>query len=319
MMSIGFRGVCVTVLASLLVSASGRAAKTIPVTIAAAGDIACDTADPSFNGGAGTATRCHMRQTSDLLVGRRLRAVLALGDLQYSCASAKDFQASFDPTWGRVKKLIRPVPGNHEYIPYPDGSGVNDCAEGGAAYFDYFGRAAGDRSKGYYSFNLGSWHLIAVNSECFAIGGCQRGSPEEVWLRRDLARSRARCTLAFWHESYLTSAGTPNRFEEFRAFWDDLVRAGVEVVLTGHHHNYERFAPVDPDGQLDRKRGVREFVVGTGGSTHSPILGHLPASRVRNDQTFGVLLMTLAPKSYSWRFVPELSATFSDSGSAKCH
>lgn len=289
------------------------------VTVAAAGDIACDPTDPAFNNTYGTATHCHMRQTSNLLLGRHLAAVLALGDLQYTCSSAADYAVSFNPTWGRVKSLIRPAPGNHEYIPYPDWSGRNDCPSNGAGYFDYFGAAAGNRNTGYYSFNLGRWHLIALNSECEVVGGCQAGSPEEVWLRNDLAHHRTLCTLAYWHRAYFTSSGTTNRYVQFRAFWDDLRRFGAEIVLNGHRHNYERFAPQDPLGRLDSRRGIREFIVGTGGDYLEPIQHPLPTSQVRNDQTFGVLFLTLRPRSYSWHFVPEAGATFSDSGSSACH
>jgi hypothetical protein len=289
------------------------------VAIAAAGDIACDPADPAFNRGAGTAGACHMKQTSDLLVGRHLAAVLALGDLQYSCAAPADFAASFDPTWGRVKRLIHPAPGNHEYLPYPDASGVDDCPRNGSGYFDYFGGAAGPRNAGYYSFDIARWHLIALNSECGVVGGCEAGSPEERWLREDLARHRALCTIAFWHRPYLTSSETTHRYEAFRAFWDDLQAFGVEVVLNGHFHNYERFAPQDDLGGVDRRRGIREFIVGTGGDYLSPFNGRLRASRVRNDHTFGVLVLTLRPRSYIWRFVPEAGAHFSDAGSSACH
>lgn len=322
------RSAAALALAAALLSLAGpphRAAALVrdaaanTISIAAAGDIACDPTDPAFNSGVGTPTSCHMKQTSDLLVGRKLAAVLPLGDIQYTCASLSDFQQSFDRSWGRVKKLMRPTPGNHEYIPYPDWSGRNDCPQGGAGYFDYFGAAAGDRNKGYYSYNLGRWHLIALNSECFAVGGCQTNSPQERWLRADLARHRKLCTLAYWHEPYLTSAGTTHLYEQFRPLWQDLMRGGVEIVLTGHHHNYERFAPQDADMHLDPRKGIREFVVGTGGSTHSSIAGRLPTSRVRNDQTFGVLVLRLAPTRYSWRFVPESGASFTDTGSSACH
>src|ERR1044071_6012240 len=169
------------------------AAAPSPV-IAAAGDISCDPEDPHFLGGRGSAWRCRMRDTSDLLVGRGLSAVLALGDLQYEDGSLAKFRASFDPTWGRVKPLLRPVPGNHEYN------------SGGRGYFGYFGGAAGAPGRAYYSFDLGAWHLVALASNCGQAGGCGPGSPQERWLAADLAAHRGRCILAYWHHPLFSSA-----------------------------------------------------------------------------------------------------------------
>ena len=310
------------VLGVVIAPATGATTRRHPatVTVAAVGDIACDPTDPDFNHGAGTSTHCHEKQTSDLVVGRHLAAVLGLGDFQYSCDAPADFKASFTPTWGRVKRLIHPAPGNHEYLPYPDPSGTNDCPSDAAGYYDYFGRSAGSRKRGgYYSFNLGRWHLVVLNSECNLIGGCQVGSPEESWLRHDLARHRTLCTLAYWHRPYFTSSGLINRYDRFRPFWDDLLRFGAEIVLNGHRHNYERFVPQDALGRPDPARGIREFIVGTGGDWLEPIQHPLPTSEVHNEQTFGVLFLTLGPRSYSWRFVPEAGAVFTDSGSSPCH
>jgi hypothetical protein len=199
------------------------------------------------------------------------------------------------------------VPGNHEYL-----------VSGAAGYYSYYGAAAGDPNKGYYSYDLGSWHIIALNGECSFVGGCGAGSPQEAWLRADLAAHPAACTLAYWHEPKFSSS-TPDSTSSFQTFWNDLYAAGAEVVLNGHIHNYERFAPQNPSGDAD-PNGLRQFVVGTGGkglvsSGSSP----LATSQVRNASTYGVLSMTLRNGSYDWSFVPEAGKTFTDSGTTSCH
>ncbi len=275
--------------------------------IAAAGDIACDPADASFNGGAGTASACRMMASSDLLVSRKLTAVLALGDNQYEDGALHKFRRAYEPTWGRVKSITHPAVGNHEYL-----------QSNASGYFVYFGSAAGDPKKGYYSYDLGAWHIIVLNSNCSQAGGCGVGSPQELWLRADLAASRAACTLAYWHHPRFSS-GPHGSDPAYDAFWRDLYGAGADVVLAGHDHDYERFTPQDPNGAADRVRGIREFVVGTGGRSHYRLKGVQPNSEVRNTDTFGVLLMTLRPAGYDWRFVPESGRPFTDSGSSPCH
>lgn len=277
-----------------------------PVVIGAAGDIACDPSSPAYNGGAGTADSCKMRATSDLLLSiDGLQAVLALGDTQYYISTLDRFRASYHPTWGRLKKITHPVPGNHEY-----------AVPGAEDYFQYFGAAAGDPSAGYYSFDLGDWHIIALNSECWAIRGCHRGSPQEEWLRRDLADHPVACTLAFWHRPRFSSGGSNVAYQPF---WEALYEAGADVILNGHGHFYERLEPIDPRGRTDPSRGIRPFIVGTGGTFHSPLRVILPMSETWNMDTFGVLRLVLDEGRYSWLFMPEPGKTFTDSGSASCH
>jgi hypothetical protein len=302
-------------------SSSASSAPTSVVTAAdpvvgAAGDIACDPADPNFNGGAGTASACHMRAVSDLLLQSHLTAVLGLGDEQYECAGLSAFASSYDPTWGRLKSITYPAPGNHEY---QTSGGTNcDAAGNAAGYYTYFGSAAGDPSKGYYSFDLGTWHLIALNASCAKVGGCGAGSPEEIWLKNDLATHTNRCTLAFWHNPRYSSGGVGND-STFSPFWQDLYNANAELALVGHDHEYERFAPQNASSGLDTARGIREFVVGTGGKTHTNFATIRANSEVRNNDTFGFLKLTLHPSSYDWQFVPEPGKTFADSGSTACH
>jgi hypothetical protein len=287
--------------------------------IAAAGDIACDPNDKHFNGGLGTAHRCHERQTSDLLLKMDLSAVLALGDTQYESGSAAAFPLAFDQTWGRVKNLIRPVPGNHE-----------SREPGATGYFDYFNGPgvangpAGPRGEGWYSFDLGSWHIIALNSQCSyptkapTLTDCLPGSPQERWLRADLAAHPRQCTLAFMHHP-LTSSGIRRFNVAVQPLWRVLQAAGVDVVLAGHDHAYERFAPLDADGNVDPAGGITQFVVGTGGKSFTRADYHKPGSQLRESSVYGVLEMQLGRGFYRWQFVPEAHRHFSDEGEQRCH
>ncbi len=275
--------------------------------IAAAGDIACDPADLNFNDGAGTMWTCRMQATADLLVNINPTAVLALGDNQYEDGTLLKFQESYDRTWGRLKAITYPAVGNHEY-----------GTQGATGYFAYFGPRSGEPRKGYYSYDIGTWHLIALNSNCTFVGGCKEGSPQEQWLKADLAAHRSMCIVAYWHHPRFSSGWHGNN-SAYRAFWQDLYEAGADVVLVGHDHDYERFAPQDPDGAADPGRGIREFVVGTGGRSLYGFRNIQPYSEVRNAGTFGVLVMILHPRDYEWKFVPISGKTFTDSGRASCH
>jgi hypothetical protein len=274
--------------------------------IAAAGDIACGPADINYDGGLGTPSACRQLYTSNILVNGSYTAVLALGDNQYPCGTYASYEASYDPTWGRVKPITYPVPGNHEY----------GCSPTAAGYFQYFGWAAGQQGQGYYSFDLGAWHLIALNSQCAYIGGCAAGSPQYNWLQSDLAAHPNQCTLAYWHIPLFGS--TTLKSPETQPLWQLLYDHQADVVLNGHSHTYERFAPQGPNGVLDNTQGIREFIVGTGGENHTGVATVAANSQVRNNTTFGILALTLHPASYDWKFVPE-SGTFTDSGSATCH
>ena len=276
--------------------------------IVAVGDIACDPGDDEFNGGRGTASECRHKHTSDLVANRNPAAFLALGDLQYEDATYEKFLRSYEPTWGRFKDITRPAPGNHEYR-----------LASAPGYFEYFGRRAGEPGRGYYSFDLGGWHLIALNSNCDAVGGCGEGSPQLEWLRRDLAASSAACTLAFWHHPRFTSSAHHGDDPATGPFWDALYEEGADVVLVGHAHSYERFAPQDPDGRADSQRGLRQFVVGTGGRGFHEFGPADPNTETRNSDTYGVLELTLEDGSYDWKFRPEEGKTFTDEGSADCH
>jgi acid phosphatase type 7 len=234
--------------------------------------------------------------------------VFTLGDNVYNDGSAKQFANCYGPTWGRFKARTRPVPGNHDYF-----------TANAAGYFDYFGAAAGNRTKGYYSYNAGAWHVIVLNSNCAAVGGCGPGSPQERWLRADLAASRAACTVAMWHHPRFASGRRHGSDPRMAAFWWALYQYGAELVLSGHEHFYERFAPQRPNTTGDPAFGIRQFVVGTGGNGHYPLGPVVAHSQVRNDRAAGVLKLVLRPQSYEWRFLPIPGRTFTDSGTGTCH
>ncbi len=282
--------------------------------IAAAGDISCDPLNSGYEGGQGTPTDCRQLHTAALLAGAD--AVLPLGDLQYACGGLSDFQAAYDPSWGQYKAITRPAPGNHEY----QSSGGTGCTANAFGYYSYFGAAAGDPTKGYYSYDLGAWHLIVLNSECAKVGGCGAGSPQELWLRNDLATHRsASCTLAYWHKPRFASTSSGGD-STFSAFWQALYDAHADVVLSGHQHWYERFALQNASGQADAN-GVRQFVVGTGGESFVTPSGTRAANSqlvLSGQNVFGVIRMTLRAGSYDWSFVP-VTGTFSDSGTQACH
>ena len=247
--------------------------------------------------------------TAELLEGID-GTVLTLGDHAYPDGSAEDFEECYDPTWGRFEDRTKPSPGNHEYD--------TEEAEG---YFDYFGKAAGEPDKGYYSYDLGAWHLVALNSNCEEVGGCDAEAPQVRWLKADLAANDDKsCTLAYMHHPRFSSGGKHGSTHYIKPLWEALYEAGADLVLSGHEHNYERFAPQNPGGRADPERGIRGFVVGTGGGKGLyPIVDPIANSEVHNDNTYGVLKLTLRPEGYEWRFVPVGGDEFTDSGSAGCH
>jgi acid phosphatase type 7 len=309
----------VFVCALLAVPAINSAIAADPV-VSAVGDMGCPPTSPNYNGGNGTSTSCRQKYVSDLLVSPIPTAFLPLGDNQYDSGTLSEFQAVYHPTFGRVNSVVYPSIGNAEY--------ETANAQG---WFDYYSSvgvlsrissSGGDSSHlmggGYYSFNIGSWHLIALNSNCAAVGGCGAGSPQDSWLRADLAAHPAACTLAYWHHPRFTSGDVGNT-PEAGNFWDVLYGAGADVVLNGHAHDYERFAPQTPGQQADPQRGIREFVVGTGGEDFHAHLATQPNSEVLRSDTFGVLQLTLRGGGYDWRFSPAAGGTFTEGGSAFCH
>jgi calcineurin-like phosphoesterase family protein len=259
---------------------------------------------------AGDIARCagNGDETTSALLDRVQGTIATLGDNAYDDGTREEYARCYDPTWGRFKARTRPSPGNHEYH-----------TRNATPYYEYFGAAAGEQGKGYYSYSVGTWHVIALNSNCRPIGGCSAGSPQGRWLRADLQANRTRCTLAYWHHPRFSS-GAHGDSHEVHGLWQVLYAANADVILSAHDHNYERFAPQTPAGARNRTRGIRQFVVGTGGANFRPIRSNVAAnSEVRNSDTHGVLVLSLRAGGYTWRFVPVAGKNFTDGGTGTCH
>jgi hypothetical protein len=269
------------------------------VTLVGAGDIASCSYDQD-------------RATANLLANVS-GTVFTLGDNVYPDGTAAQFQNCYHPTWGAQKSRTKPSVGNHEYYT-PDATG----------YFGYFGAKAGNPARGYYTYKRGSWRIIVLNSNCSEVGGCGELSVQGNWLRQTLINYPARCTLAYFHHPLFASTGAAS--PEVRPFWHVLYDRNVDVILNGHAHYYERFAPQRPDGTRDESRGIREFVVGTGGA---PPVNPMTSPRVANSvvdsekspgtTAYGVLRLRLSAGSYTWKFLPVAGETFTDSGTGQCH
>jgi hypothetical protein len=234
--------------------------------------------------------------------------VFTLGDNVYDNGTATEYANCYDPA-GTTQVAHKTESGNHEYN-----------TANATGYYGYFGAAAGDPTKGYYSFDLGDWHVIVLNSNLScAVISCAAGSPQEQWLRADLAANTKPCTLAYWHHPRFNSGASHGNDTDVAPFWDALYQYNADVILNGHEHVYERFAPQTPSAVADPARGIRQFTVGTGGRSHYTFGAIQPNSQVREGNTYGVLKLTLRSTGYDWQFVPVAGASFTDSGSGTCH
>ena len=279
---------------ALTVGAGAAPGAERSVTLVGAGDIAdCDYAGDTATG---------------RLVKNISGTVFTLGDNVQEVGARSEFKNCYEPTWGSFKKRTQPSVGNHEYY-----------TEGAKPYYDYFGRSAGAPRRGYYSYDRGAWHIVVLNSNCEKVGGCDANSPQAQWLRKDLAANDTGCTMAYWHHP-LFASGDQVQTSSVRPFWEILYNRGAEIVLNGHAHRYERHLPMSPDGQRNNADGIQQFIVGTGGR---PPLGDIgttdPNSAVKDDDTFGVLRLSLKSDSYNWKFVPVAGKNFTDSGTRNCH
>jgi hypothetical protein len=283
--------------------------------VGAAGDIACDPLSPAYNNGDGTDTDCRAKSTGALLTG--MDAVLPIGDDQYECGGLSAFQQSYDKSWGPKLSITHPVPGDKDYAT----SGGTGCpSTPGAGYYAYFGARAGDPAKGYYSFNLGRWHVIALNTAPCGDDAsfCAAGSAQELWLKADLAANPYNaCTLAYYQNPRFVSSASGGD-ATYQAFWQDLYTGGADVVLNGDSHWYERFTPMNASGVSD-PNGIREFIVGTGGAGLDTPGTQLATSQALNADTHGVVKLTLHAGGYDWSFLHDSDGTFTDSGSGSCH
>jgi hypothetical protein len=237
--------------------------------------------------------------------------ILTLGDNAYQHGTPADFRNCYAPSWGKFKERTRPTTGNHD-----------EATKNAQGYWDFFGPRGGPYDEYYYSYDLGAWHMVVLNSDCWRVGGCDPTDPQIEWLTADLAAHRNLCTLAYWHRPPFTSGryGLPKDTNRVMPLWQTLYDEGVDVLLVGHDHDYERFMPMDTTGQPDPSKGVREFVVGTGGGNLRPFGNPpLPTTATRSSSAWGVLRLSLAPGKYAWRFLPVTLGGFTDSGTGACH
>jgi hypothetical protein len=278
---------------AVLLTATPGASQTRTVTLVGAGDIAgCDQKTDS---------------KTARLVGKIGGTVFTLGDHAYPDGTRQQFRDCYDPTWGTYKKRTMPTPGNHDYR-----------TAGGTNYFDYFGWRA-RRPTGYYSYDRGAWHIVALNSNCKEVGGCGKRSAQGRWLRRDLANHPASCTLAYFHHP-LYASGRGEDSPQVKPFWRILYNHHADVILSGHAHRYERFARITPSGKRSSARGIRQFIVGTGGAETQFQQGpDTPRVQAKKAGAPGVLKLELGSGFYQWKFVPVWGRNYTDSGSARCH
>jgi len=247
------------------------------------------------------------RRSATLIEALPSAGVFTLGDNSNDSGTASQYETCYGNTWGAFKSRTRPTVGNHDYL-----------TSDGAPYYTYFGSAAGPAGKGYYSYGLpANWHVIVLNAICAEVGGCETGSPQETWLRADLAANPGEHVIAMWHIPRFSS-GVHGSSTNYQIWWEDLYAAHAEIVLNGHDHEYERFAPQSPTGRADAK-GIREFVVGTGGAVLAPFHIVRANSEVRGSGTYGVLKLTLTDHNYAWQFIPVAGGSFTDSGETATH
>jgi acid phosphatase type 7 len=265
-----------------------------PAVLLAAGDVAsCDSEGD---------------EAPAALLDEHPGTVAVLGDLAYDRGSAQEFAECFDPSWGRHRDRLRPVPGNHDY-----------GTPGAAAYFDHFGGSAGAPGEGWYAYDLGEWRIIALNSVCWAVGGCGPGSLQDTWLRTELASHDQRCTLAYFHHAPFSSGRLHGGEPTVRPLVEVLYDGGVDVLLAGHEHHYERLGRLDPSGGLDEERGIRHFIVGTGGNKLYALDDPHPSSEARFAGGYGLLRLELGAGEYAWEFVGVEGVEFTDAGAEPCH
>ena len=241
------------------------------------------------------------------LVDTQPGIVAIAGDTEQNNGSAAEFRGCYEPTWGRHKSRSRPAVGDHEYR-----------QAGAVPYWNYFGAAAGTAGQGWYSYDLGSWHVVVLNSNCGFVGGCGPGSPQYDWLQRDLAANAKSCTAAYFHHPLFSAGTLHGGLDHVRPFWNLLYQHGAEFVFGGNDHTYQRFAPQRPDGTLDRAQGIRQFVVGTGGTELYPLGPPQANTEVQDNSAFGVLRLTLRAGGYAWKFLPQSGRSFTDEGETAC-
>jgi hypothetical protein len=294
-----------------IVPSPAAASATPAAASATSSEVVSPTTTPPADAvlvGAGDIADCGLTDdtATAALVERVEGTVFTAGDNAYESGTANQFRGCYDPTWGRFRDRTRPAAGNHDWE-------TRDLA----GYLGYFGQTAAPDGKSWYSYALGAWHVIVLDSDCSNVGGCDPDSPQGRWLAADLTASTATCTLAIWHHPRFSS-GEHGNDRDVAPFWRALYDSGADVVINGHDHDYERFAPQDPDAHADPGRGMVEFVVGTGGAALRPFLWKAANSQSWTAVTHGVIRLDLHASMFDWTFIPT-TGDFTDSGSAQCH
>jgi hypothetical protein len=250
-------------------------------------------------------------ETARIVAAYPNATVATLGDNAYQDGTLQDFEKCYGPSWGQFKERTRPATGNHDH-----------STKNAQGYAEYFGSIGGPYDKYYYSYDIDSWHVVVLNSDCWRVGGCAIEDPQAEWLREDLEQHPSICTLAYWHRPPFSSGryGEPSETARVRPLWRVLNEEGVDILLTGHEHSYERFQPMDSEGRPDEQGGVSLFVVGTGGGNLRPFENPpLSATVTRQDNTWGVLKLELDTDGYGWTFLPVPGSSYSDAGTGRCH
>ncbi len=290
------------------------------IRLAVVGDMACDSSNPEFGDGKGTSTHCREMRVSSMIkkAANPWRAVLGLGDFQYDCGDPADYKVSYNPSFGRLDALMHPTPGNHEYKTGTDVYGV-DCPtrnDKAGRFFARFGKRSHPRTHGRYSFDIGSWHFISLNANCNRVGGCGGNDPATTWLTKDLKNTHKRCIAAFWHQPLYAGVGSGYN-STYKPWWDALNAVGADLVLNGHVHNYQRFAPMDPSKNRT-SRGITEYVVGTGGETQVGVASGASPQPVAHQKAFGFLRLRLTTDGWHSRFLRADGAVV-DKHAGTCH
>ncbi len=308
-------------MAATLASTTPASSDDVTTVVAAVGDMACDPSDRAWRYGDGTASACAQKRVSDeVLSDVSVQAVLGLGDYQYDCGDPADYAVSYSPTWGRLDGLMNPVAGNHEYKTGNDvyGQPCPTTNATAAGFFSYFA-ASHPETKGHFSFDLGTWHIVALNANCAKAGGCSASSAQTKWLTADLDATTQPCVLAYWHQPRFTGLGKQGgKIKAYVPWWDTLYAHHADVVLNGHIHNYQRYPALDPTGAPDPVNGITEYVIGTGGEA---LAGHSLAvtpQPLAYDKSFGYLRLSLEPAGWTAEFIND-SGQVLDTSAGVCH
>lgn len=279
-----------------------------PEPVPTSTDTPVPTATPAILLGAGDISICGQKGDDEtaLLLEVENGEIFTAGDNSNEDGFMYQYQKCFEPSWGRLMNRLHPVPGNHDYY-----------GDDGKSYYEYFGERAGPPGKGYYSYDLGAWHIVALNSNCDYVS-CRPDSAQLKWLREDLEANKTQCTLAYWHDPMVGSA-LHDYYYGVLPFWEALYDYGAEIIVNGHNHIFEVFSPQNPELKPDLENGIAQFIVGTGGASHYSFTDIKPNSIIRDNTSFGIIKFKLFENQYEWEFIPVAEGDFTSTGSGLCH